>query len=123
LPQNDIEALINKHEFDHYLVVTNDIDMYKSLEASDVTIVSAPVKNLFEKFDAYIYTATPLKADCSPRFIVECAVFNKDVIFEIDYMDPGVKQRQIAIERDINELLLSNNDHFVSYVKGFINGS
>lgn len=123
LPPNDIEALINKHEFDHYLVVTNDIDMYKSLEADDVTVSSAPVNNLFEKFDSYIYTATPLKADCSPRFIVECAVFNKDVIFEIDYMDPGVKQRQLAIERDINELLLSNNDHFVTYVKGFINGS
>jgi hypothetical protein len=123
LPPNDIEALINKHEFEHYLVVTNDIDMYASLEADDVSVVSAPVSGLFEKFDAYIYTATPLKADCSPRFIVECAVYNKDVIYEIDYMDPGVKQRQIAIERDVNELLLVDSDDFVSYVKRYIDGN
>lgn len=123
LPANDIEALINKHEFDHYLVVTNDPDMYKSLEADDVTISPAPIKNLFDKFDSYIYTATPLKADCSPRFIVECAVFDKQVIYEIDYVDPGVRCRQQAIDTDINSLLLTDDDYFVKYVKEQLNGN
>ena len=116
LPPNDIEAVINKYPFDHYLIVTNDTEMYNALEADDVTIVSAPVNDIFEKFDTYIYTATPLKADCSPRFIVECAVYDKEVIYAIDYLDQGIKCRQEAIDKDLNSLLLTKEDEFIKYV-------
>jgi hypothetical protein len=120
LPVEDIQLLIDKHSFERYTIVTNFTDVYEALASDKVSIVKAPVNNIFDCFDTYIYTATPLKADCSPRFIVECAVFGKEVIYEIDYVDPGVRCRQVAIEKDVNDLLLTKDDFFVSYVRKYI---
>lgn len=117
LPQETIQALIDKHSFEHYIVLTNDPDMYSTMENDKVTVEKAPIKNLFEKFDAYIYTSTPLKSDCSPRFIVECAVYGKDVIYEIDYTDPGIERRKQAIATGVEQLQLTGNDYFIQYVK------
>lgn len=117
LPPSDIKNIIDKHNFDNYLIVTNDIQQYESLAGPNVFVEQAPVTKIFERFDAYIYTATPLKADCSPRFIVECAVFGKDVIYEIDYLCPGIERRKEDIAKDLNSLLLADNDYFIEYVK------
>ena len=120
LPPEEIGNIIAKGEFDNYLIVTNAPKIYASLTSDKVTVECAPVKDIFDRFDTYIYTATPLKADCSPRFIVECAVFGKEVIYEIDYLCAGVERRKADIARDLNSLLLTDSDFFIEYVKNTI---
>ncbi len=123
LPAEDIQQVLDKHKYPKYLLVTNEPEIYASLASDTVTIAQAPIKNIFECFDTYIYTATPKRADCSPRFIVECAVFGKDVVYEIDYVDLGIECRKRAIEKNVNDLQLTTDDLFVSYVKRHIYGS
>lgn len=121
LPVKEIKRVLDKYSYAKYLLVTNEPSLYAELASDTVTVAQAPVQNIFEQFDTYIYTATPKRADCSPRFIVECAVFNKDVVYEIDYVDPGVECRKRAIERNVHNLLLTTDDYFVSYAKEQMN--
>jgi hypothetical protein len=113
----DVAKYIDKHKFDRYLIITDTPDRYKQLLSDNVSIEVAPIANLFEKFDTYIYTPVT-KVDCSPRFIVECAVFEKTVIYE--HTDAGVAARQRGISAGIESLLLTSNDFFVQYVKQYI---
>jgi hypothetical protein len=113
--------VLDKYNYPKYLLVTNEPNIYADLVSDTVTVAQAPVKDIFEQFDTYIYTATPKRADCSPRFIVECEVFGKDVVYEIDYVDPGIECRKRAIEKDVNDLLLTTDDYFVSYAKDQMN--
>jgi len=114
---NAVEKIINKGICNNYLIVTNNPIIYKPLEAPDVKIVQAPVKDIFEQFDTYIYTPTELQSDCSPRFIVECAVFGKSVVYEIDYICKGIERRKEDILNDLSSLELTNTDFFVTYTK------
>jgi len=123
LSVEDLLVVISKYKFEKYLVVTDKPEIYKSIVNDKIIIAKAPIKNVFENFDAYIYTATPDQGDCSPRFIVECAVFDKEVIYDINYVCPGVERRREDISRNVNDLMLTNNDYFIKYVKDCINGS
>lgn len=120
LAVEEVESIINRYAFDHYLVITSKPELYKLLSSDEVTVEMIPVANLYERFDTYIYTRVPRKLDCSPRFIVECAVFNKDIIYDIDYIDKGVDRRREAIADGVDTLLLTENDFFVEYVKRYI---
>lgn len=120
LSTDEVLSIINKHSFEKYIIVTNKPNIYQTLKSDSVSVEKAPVDRLFEKFDTYLYTATPKKADCSPRFIVECAVFGKDVIYDIDYVDPGVECRRTAIKQDLSSLQLTNNDYFLKYINQHI---
>lgn len=120
LPPSDIRNILERNEYDNYLIVTNAPKMYAELVSNKVSVELAPVKNIFDRFDAYIYTATPQQSDCSPRFIVECAVFGKEVVYEIDYLCAGVERRKADIARDLQSLLLTDNDFFIEYVKNTI---
>ena len=120
---SDIQHIIDKKQYISYLIITNDVTRYEKLICDNVAVMGTPVVDIFDKFDTYIYTSTSKKADCSPRFIVECAVFNKEVIYNIDYFDIGIECRKRAIEKDVNSLQLTNNDFFVDYVKKLINDS
>ena len=83
-----------------------------------------PVIDLFTKFDTYIYTEVPRHFDCSPRFIAECAFYNKKVIYHnIDYMaeDLGLKWRVSDILNDFNSIRLQDNDEIIDILKGIIN--
>ena len=117
---NDLKNVLSKYQFDKYLVLTNEPHIYETIASDNVIVAQAPIKNIFENFDTYIYTATPDKGDCSPRFIVECAVYGKEVIYDIDYVCGGVERRREDISKDINSLLLTDNDDFIKYVKEFI---
>lgn len=121
LPVDDIRKVLDKYQYSKYLIVTNEPDVYAELQSGRVTVAQAPIKDIFECFDTYIYTATPKRADCSPRFIVECEVFGKNVVYEIDYNDQGIECRKRAIEQDVTSLMLTADDYFVKYVKEQIN--
>jgi hypothetical protein len=113
-----IRQVISKQQCDSYLIVTNDIAKYQPLQSDTVRVEQAPVKDILSQFDTYIYTAIPTQFDCSPRFIVECAVFGKDVVYEIDYIDPGIECRKAAMSKDLNSLLLTTQDDFIKYING-----
>jgi len=123
LPVDDLKKVISKYNFEKYLVVTDSPKIYESVANDKVIIRQAPVDNIFEQFDSYIYTATPEQEDCSPRFIVECAVFGKEVIYDIDYTCKGVERRREDIKRDLNGLLLTTEDSFIKYYKETTNGN
>jgi hypothetical protein len=118
-PTEEVQSYIKKLNFDNYLIITDSPNRYKQLESEKVIVKKTPVKDLFELFDTYIYTPVD-KLDCSPRFIVECAVFNKEVIYEMDYIDAGVEARRRDIKLGVETLLLKDDDFFVEYVKKFI---
>lgn len=119
LTTDNITEIINKYNYKRYLIVTNQPDVYQGLP-NNVQVVQAPMQNIFEQFDAYIYTSTAKQFDCSPRFIVECALYGKDVHYEIDYTDLGIAARRRTIEAGIEQLELTVDDEFVKLVKDLV---
>ena len=115
-----VKKLIDKYNFDEYLVISNVPKEYESLKCDKVKVEKPPINNLFSKFSTYIYTPVARKLDCSPRFIVECAASGKNIIYEIDYFDPGLEARKNDIAEDINKVLLDEDDFFIEYVKLFL---
>lgn len=117
IPVDDVKNIIDKAAYKKYLIITNDVDRYRSLVSDNVIVERAPVSNIFEKFDTYIYTSTRWKIDCSPRFIVECALYGKEVVYEIDYQCSGIERRKEDIKNNFASLELKSDDFFISYVK------
>lgn len=106
---------VSKYPKEDVVCLTNDekIDGYTYLEM--------PVENIFNEFKTYVYTPVSTKFDCSPRFIVECKYFNKEVIYDINYFDDGLKYRREDIENDLESLTLKENDFIVGYMKKIFN--
>ena len=117
LPVDTIKETISRFSYSKYLILTNDTAKYQSIASSNVTVQQAPVKDIFDQFDVYIYTSTPNHTDCSPRFIVECAVFGKEVVYDIDYVDRGIECRKAAIKNNLLDLHLNIDDEFVNIIK------
>lgn len=107
------EELINK--YDNMLLIAND-GFY------DVEYLRPPVKNLFDKFGTYVYTPVPRKFDCSSRFIAECKFYNKEVIYEINYIeeDRGLYWRKHDVENDFDKVVLKENDAIINILKEVI---
>jgi hypothetical protein len=120
IPVEEVKTIIDKGICNKYLIVTDKPNIYGQLSSDTIEVVQAPVQNIFEHFDTYIYTTTELQSDCSPRFVVECAVFGKQVVYEIDYVCAGLERRKHDMEQDLSALELTVDDQFVSYVKKFI---
>ena len=129
-----VRSIIETSGLDRYIILTNDPARYRSETIGlPVTFPSMPVDDLFSMFDTYIYTKTDAKLnpdcgcfDCSPRFIVECKHYNKNVIYrdiDSDYMstDTGLKYRRIDIENDYDSILLEQDDEIVHIIKSIIN--
>lgn len=114
---DDIQRIIEKYNFEKYLIVTNKPEIYEKLSSEKNKVRKGPIKNIFENFDTYIYTETEKKFDCSSRFIVECEVFNKKVLYEIDYFDIGLEVRKKHIKENLKNLHLNNDDFFINYFK------
>ena len=89
LSDPQVQDIISRHKFDSYIAISNN-----SLRLTNVEVKLAPVKDLWLQFGTYIYTNTAKRFDCSPRFIVECNYYGKDVIYEIDYHDLGLEVRK-----------------------------
>jgi hypothetical protein len=105
LPQVELESIIRKHGFDKNIVLTNNKDLY-SLDH----VYQVPVENIWNKFSTYIYTKVPRQIDCSSRFILECAFYNKQVIYDIDYYDKALEVRKTD---GLNGTNLTDSDEFL----------
>lgn len=109
LSGEEIKEIIKEFpEFDEYLILSNKY--FDVPEKCRVELV--PIKNLWESFSTYIYTNASSLIDCSPRFIVECKHFNKEVIFcTRGKKDKGLEVRMKDMEKiDLN--LKEDNDIF-----------
>ena len=93
-------------------------------------ILIAPVQNLFEKFNTFLYTGTTRQFDCSPRFVVECAFYGKKIQFDFDFNnyakkhsgDSGLYWRMFDIKKlykstYLRNLSLTKNDKFLELIK------
>lgn len=117
--------ILFKYRFKNYMLLTNDPEQYASLSNSfnQISFPIMPVEDIFQKFDSYIYTPTgggvvTRKFDCSPRFIVECAHYGKNVIYhgiDHDYLeiDRGLKWRMHDIENNLKDLYLDDSDELI----------
>jgi hypothetical protein len=119
--------IIFTYKFEKYIILTNTAEQYTNIikDFPNVSLLSMPVDDIFEKFDTYIYTPTGkdgsvanISFDCSPRFIVECAHYNKSVIYHnIDdkylSIDTGLKWRKYDIENNLQSLYLDDSDSLI----------
>lgn len=115
---NELKSISLKFKNKNILAIVNFNEEYK-YQFENVTFLSAPVKNILEKFNTYCYTSISRKFDCSPRFIAECKFYNKEVIYEIDYLeeDKGLYWRKFDIENDFENLYLNENDEIINIIK------
>lgn len=113
-------VLEDTYQGDFLLLTNTDIES----ELSDRFMVEEmPVKDLFNRFSTYLYTPVGKKWDCSPRFIVECKFYGKEVIYhDIDYWDEdkGLCWRVCDIENDWESLFLKPDDDIINILKGLL---
>jgi len=118
-----LETPLPKNRNYIYLSGTNlSKDYIKSLSIGFKDLIYAPVENLFEKFDEFLYTSTKFQFDCSPRFIAECQFYNKKVSFNFDIekyfeIDTGLKWRWYDTINNFNNLVLNKEDLIIKYLK------
>jgi len=96
------------------LIVPKLLPEYDNLD--DIEQVEAPVENLFDKFDKYIYTPVKRRFDCSPRLVTECFLHDKEVMIDLNYVDIGLQVRYNDCKNDINCLNLTENDKILEVI-------
>jgi hypothetical protein len=102
---DDVNTILNKYGFTKKIILTNKPELF------DEDAYRVPVDDLWEKFSTYIYTSISRMLDCSPRFIAECAFYGKEVIYDIDYFDPGLTTRRRDLEQHgIDCIALTGDD-------------
>lgn len=97
-------------------------DYHISVNNPNITIKMVPVDNLFN-FRNYIYTSIERQFDCSPRFIVECALNDRFVIYDLDYQlqdDAGLLYRAYDIVNDIDSIELKSDDSIIKILTSSI---
>lgn len=108
-----IQSYHIKSKCDHsLLIVPYSLPEYNNIP--NITQIVAPVENLFDKFDTYIYTPVNRKFDCSPRLITECFMHNKKVYKELDYYDIGLETRYNDCINNLELLNLTDNDDILT---------
>lgn len=128
LTDADIIDVINTYNFEDYIILTSTPSEHRERFAKhkNLHFPEMPVKNIFERFSTYIYTPTysvtnPKHGcfDCSPRFIAECAFYNKDIIYHNitdEYLsrDTGLKYRRYDIENNMDSIILTPQDDIIN---------
>jgi len=99
-----------------------DYDVENSLKLRKEDL---PVLDLFDKFQKYIYTPISRKFDCSPRFLVECKYFGKEIEFHSDVLryfdqDSGLYWRWSDIQNDFESLELTENDKIIDILENIL---
>jgi len=100
-------------------IVISNTGNYKNVEN-----LRAPIDNLFERFNKYVYTPIDAKWDCSPRFIVECKYFGIDVQYTqevIDYLDIDLGLRNRILDLEHTDLQLQSDDKIINIIKDILN--
>lgn len=119
-PVEYVQDIFETYNFSRYLIVT-DTDDYDHMTSSAVKVLRPPVDSLFELFDTYIYTPISLVWDGSPRLPVECAVFDKNVIYHDigeEYLsrDRGLYYRRHDINDSLTSLYLTEQDDILNII-------
>lgn len=118
LTTEQIEKLAQKY-YHGSIVIYTDYDI--RVNSPNVTIKRVPVDDTFN-FKTYIYSSIERQFDCSPRFIVECQLRGKNVIYELNYNmsnDKGLFFRNRDLN-DINSIELKPNDSIINKIKNSI---
>ena len=118
LSNEKIEEICEKYSGS--IVIYTDYNIVVKNE--NVAVKQVPVDDVFD-FGTYIYTSIERKFDCSPRFIVECELRHKFVIFDLDYPiaeDRGLFYRYYDIIDDIESIELKSNDSIINKLLSFI---
>lgn len=129
-----LRSCLEKYNFGKYIIATNQPEWYQdAVEGISVSFPKMPISNIFSKFNTYIYTPISDQSgcgcfDCSPRFIVECDHYNKNVIYhDIDdiylSVDTGLKTRMKDISHKPEALYLKSDDNIISLIRNTINES
>jgi hypothetical protein len=105
LKQQELEQSIERYKFEDYIILTDDVSLY-----SGNNVYQAPLDNLWDKFDTYIYTRLPGQQDCSSRFVVECLYYGKTVIYDLDYHDRALEVRK---KDGLTNTILNKDDYFL----------
>ena len=101
------------------LIVPYALPEYDNIPHVAQTI--APVDNLFDKFDTYIYTPIKRKFDCSSRLLTECFMHGKKVIKQLDYYDVALETRYDDCVNRLSSLNLVESDSILSILKTLSN--
>jgi hypothetical protein len=104
-----------------YICLVNDMD--NIYHHPNFTYQIAPIGDLYERFDKYLYTPVSRKWDCSPRFIAECKWYGKEVeYYNIDYWeeDLGLKYRAYDIDNNFGSIQLKSGDEIIGILGEYI---
>lgn len=93
------------------LVVPYRLPEYDGIDG--VAQIEAPVHDIFEKFDTYIYTPINRKFDCSPRLVTECFMLGRNIFKDLDYYDTGLETRYSDCVNNLNSLDLTDSDEIL----------
>lgn len=96
------------------LLVPYKLNEYDNIDG--VEQIEAPLIDLFNRFDTYIYTPVKRKFDCSPRLVTECFLHNKKILMELDYVDLGLQTRYNDCMDDLEQLNLKENDPILGII-------
>ena len=116
LTYDELKALDEKYHYNQYILVSNKIQCVPDRFKCEI----APLKNLFSKFNVYIYTQLHQfldhePFDCSPRFPVECAYYHKKVIYDTPIVK-GLDVRIYDIKNNFESLFLRKSDKIIEYL-------
>lgn len=110
---------IEKRFSGNFLCLTNSDNRPSGL-SSRFYFMEMPVRDLFTRFETYIYTPIKRKFDCSPRLIAECLFYGKKVeYFNIDYLeeDKGLYWRKFDIENNFAKIHLNEDDEILKILR------
>ncbi|RLA76998.1 MAG: hypothetical protein DRG78_18060 [Epsilonproteobacteria bacterium] len=99
----------------NYLFIGNTTN----IDDNRFEVMRPPVKDLFGKFNKYLYTPVAKKWDCSPRFIAECKYMNIEVQYDIDYLDVdlGLKYRMQDIQDNVDSISIDKDQFIINFLK------
>jgi len=110
---------LNQFFNDNYLLVSGG-----DFPIKNDYIKVAPIWNLFNNFNTFLYTKTTRQFDCSPRLITESYFYNKKISFDFnfsdycgpDYGDTGLFWRYFDIINNFDSLDLKENDEILNFI-------
>lgn len=106
-----------------YLIYTKKqfYEKYKVLESDNVNVKIAPISNFLNRWDRALYLNSVRGQDPSPRVIVECFYYNKELIWhDFGKLKDGAYYRYIDCENNIDELKLKDNDEIFEIVGRYL---
>lgn len=130
MSHQDVQEIVGQYDYNKYMILTSSPIAYRNRFKHNKNLLfpRLPVMDLFTQFDDYIYTPTTknISFDCSPRFICECAYYNKRVIYHnIDddhlQINKGLAVRINDLKNGLENVSLSTDDPIHNILLNIIN--